>query len=57
MYEISVEKYTFAKFYTITVGSWKLFWVRMRDIQKGLGIKNIFDLVKKFMVFLRLKIL
>ena len=29
------------------IGNRKLFWVRMKDIKKGLGMKNISDLVRK----------
>ena len=47
MVDISVEKYTDAKICTITVGNKELFWVRMHDLQKGLGVKNMSDLVRK----------
>ena len=36
-----------AKVYTITEFNRRIFWVRMHDVQKGLGIKNISDLVRK----------
>ena len=32
---------------TITIGNRRLFWVRMYDVQKGLGITNVSDLVRK----------
>ena len=44
---ITVEVYKYAQGHTITVRHRKLFWVKMRDIQDGLGIKNISDLVRK----------
>ena len=47
MVDISVEKYTDAKVCTITVGNKELFQVRRYDVQKGLGVKNISDLVRK----------
>ena len=43
----SVEKYTNAKVYTIRVSKKKIFLVRMFDVQEGIGVKNIFDLVRK----------
>ena len=33
MVDISVDKYTDAKVYTITVGKRELFWVKMCDVQ------------------------
>ena len=36
-----------SKFHTRTTGNRRLFWVRMYDVQEGLGIKNISDLVRK----------
>ena len=47
MFEISVEKYTDAKVLTITVDNRRLFWVRMHDVQEGLCVKNMADLVRK----------
>ena len=47
MVDISVEKYTDAKVCTITVDNKELFWVRMHDVQEGLGVKNMSDLVRK----------
>ena len=47
MVVITVQNYTDAKVHTITVGNRELFWVKMIDVQKGLGIKNISDLVRK----------
>ena len=47
MFEISVEKHTDAKVLTITVGNRRLFWVRMHDVQEGLCVKNMADLVRK----------
>ena len=47
MVVITVQNYTDAEFHTITVGNRELFWVNMIDVQKGLGIQNISDLVRK----------
>ena len=47
MVDISVEKYTHAKVFTIQVSNKKLFWVRMYDVQEGIGVKNVSDLVTK----------
>lgn len=48
MFEISAETYADAtKFHTITVGNRTLFWVKMHHVQDGLGIKNIYDLIRK----------
>ena len=44
---ITVENYLNARVYTITVNGKELFWVKVNDIQNGLGIKNISDLVRK----------
>ena len=33
--------------HTIKVGNRELFWVKMIDVQKGLGLKNISHLVRK----------
>ena len=45
---ITVQNYTDAEFHTITLGNRELFWVKMIDVQKGLGIENISDLVRKY---------
>ena len=42
-----VQNYTDAKVHTITVQNRELFCVKMIDVQKGLGIQNISDLVRK----------
>ena len=47
MVNIGAEKYTDAKVYAITVGNRELFWVRMCDVQVGLGVQNMSDLVRK----------
>ena len=47
MVDISVEKYTNAKVCTIKVSNKKIFWVRMCDVQEGIGVQNMFDLVRK----------
>ena len=47
MVAITVENYLNARVHAITVGNRKLFWVKMRDVQDGLGLKNISDLASK----------
>ena len=47
MVVFTVERYANAAVHTITVKNKKLFWVKMIDVQKGLGFKNMSDLVKK----------
>ena len=47
MVDISVKTYADAKVYTVTVGNRELFWVRLHDVQEGLGVKNMSDLVGK----------
>ena len=49
MVDISAEKYTNAKVCTIRVNNKKLFWVRMYNLQEGIGVQNISDLVRKEM--------
>ena len=36
-----------ARVHIVTVGNRKLFWIKMIDIQNGLGLKNMSDLVRK----------
>ena len=43
MVVITVQNYTDAKVHTITVGNRELFWPKIIDVQKVLGIKNISD--------------
>ena len=40
MVVITVEAYKNAKVHDIKVNSKKLFWVKMTDVQDGLGIKT-----------------
>ena len=47
MVVITIENCTNAKVHTITVGNRKLFWTKMIDIENGLGLKNISDIVRK----------
>ena len=47
MVDTSVEKYTNAKVSTIRVSNKKLFWVGMYDVQEGICVKNMSDLVRK----------
>ena len=44
---MTVQNYADAKVHTITIRNRELFWVKMIDVQNGLGIKNISDLVRK----------
>ena len=44
---ITVQAYKNAEVHTITVKNKNLFWVKMCDVQKGLGIKNNYDLARK----------
>ena len=46
MVVITIEKCENTKVDT-KPGDGELFWVKMNDIQKGLGIKNMSDLVRK----------
>ena len=47
MVVITVQAYENAGVHTITEENKKLFWVKMIDVQKGLGLKNMPELVKK----------
>ena len=47
MVAIIVEKYANAGVHTVTVKNKKIFGVKMIMVQKGLGLKNMPDLVKK----------
>ena len=47
MVVITVEAYQIATVHTITVKNKDLFWVKMKDVQDRLGIKNISDLLRK----------
>ena len=47
MVVITVQNYTDVEVYTIAIGNRELFWVKMIDVQKGLGIQNISYLVRK----------
>ena len=44
---ITIEDYENARVHTVKVKNRKQFWARMFDIQQGLGLKNIADLVRK----------
>ena len=44
---ITAEAYENAEVHTIKVNNKELFWLKMADVQDGLGIKNISDLVRK----------
>ena len=47
MVVITIENCTNAKVHTIKVENRELFWVKENDVQNGLGIENISDLVRK----------
>ena len=47
MFNISAENYKHAVVHTVTVDNKQLFWVKMNDLQDGLGAKKISDLVSK----------
>ena len=47
MVVITVQNYTNAEVHTMKVGNRELFWVKMIDVQNGLGIKNVSDIVRK----------
>ena len=47
MVDIKVKNYTEPNVFTIKIGNKNLFWVKMNDVQNGLGVKNISDLVRK----------
>ena len=47
MVNIRFEKYTSARVCTIRVSNKKLLWQRMYDVQEGIGVKNMSDLVRK----------
>ena len=44
---ITVQAYTEARVHIITVKNKILFWLKIIDVQKGLGLKKMPDLVKK----------
>ena len=49
MVVITVEAYQNARVHTITVKNKDFFWVKMKDVQDRLGIKNITDPLRKEM--------
>ena len=55
---ITAGAYKNAHVHTITVKNKDYFWVKMKHVGDGLGVKNMKDLVSKdCVVFLKLKIL
>ena len=46
MIVVTVQAYTEGRVHTIKVGNRELLWVKMIDVQKRLGLKNMLDLVK-----------
>ena len=49
MVVITVEAYKNAQVHTITVKNKELFWVKMKEVQNGLDVKCISDLLRKKM--------
>ena len=47
MVVIIVGAYQNARVHTITVQNKDFFWVKIKDVQHRLGIKNISDLLRK----------
>ena len=47
MVVITAQAYAEARVHTIKVGNKKLFWVKIIDVQKGLGLRDMSNLVKK----------
>ena len=47
MVDINIKQYTDAKACTITLSNRELFWARIHDVQEGLCVKNMSDLVRK----------
>ena len=47
MVVITVQAYAKARVHTINVGNRELFWVKMIDAEKGLGLRYLSHLVKK----------
>ena len=47
MVVITVEAYQHARVHTITVKNRDFLGVKMKDVQDGLGIRNISDLLRK----------
>ena len=44
---ITAKDYANARVYTISVENKNYFWIRMFDVQKGLGLKSLYDLLRK----------
>ena len=57
MYLISPEGYKNANVEFLTIKPTSEIWVSMKDVGSGMGVKNISDLVLKYMVFVKQKIL
>ena len=43
----TVEAYQHAKVHTITVKNRELFWVKIVDVRKGLGLKAMRNLIRR----------
>ena len=58
MYLISAEGYKNAGIHFLTVRKTGEIWASMKNVQNGLGVKNISDLIlKKYMAFMKQKTL
>ena len=54
MYLISAEGYKNADIHFLTVRKTGEIWASMKNVQNGLGVKNISDLIlKKYMAFMK----
>ena len=47
MVVVTAEAYKNARVRTLTIKNKEVFWVKMKDAQDGLGVKNICDLLRK----------
>ena len=57
MYLRIAEGYKNANVEFLTIKTTSEIWVNMKDVGSGMGAKNISDLVLKYMVFVKQKIL
>ena len=49
MVVITVEAYQNSRVHTVTVKNKDYCWIKVKDVQNGLGVKNIRDLLRKEM--------
>ena len=57
MYLRIAEGYKNANVEFLTIKTTSEIWVNMKDVGSGMGVKNVSDLVLKYMVFVKQKIL